>query len=511
MRLDELMLRQVARCPDRVAVFTSSVAWTYQKLGDKTREFAAVLARGGVGAASQVALCLSHGPAALAVLAACSSLGATAALMDPGAPRERLAALLRQVEPDCVVAEGELALEPAPARACWRVRLRGGEVLEGEGEAPARTAARAPGTPAPAYIVFTSGTTGRPKGIVMSHGAATAFIEGLIDFYGLAAGEVYASCSPLHFDFALLDMGLCLGAGGSLFLPERGRLYKPRQLAESFRRVGAAHVSGVPTIWKLLLRHAAEEVAALTGLRRIVFAGEHFPIPHIEQIYGLLPAVEIVNIYGQSESIACTFHVLPRPLPAGCTVLPVGEGHRDLQLFLVDDAGGLVTEAGQLGELYLSGKLLFDGYLRDPEETRRRLVPSPVDRAQRAFRSGDLCYRDAGGMLYFVGRKDHQVQIFGNRVEPEEIEGVIGGTGAVDDVCVVHEQGAAGAWLHAFAVPAAAAAAADVATLEADLRRRCAERLPGYMVPNRFHFVERLPLSANGKVDRNALLASLGS
>ncbi len=504
MRLDELMLRQVSRRPDRVAVFTSSVAWTYQKLGDKTREFAAVLERGGVGASSQVALCLNHGPAALAVLAACSSLGATAALMDPGAPRERLAALLRQVEPDCVVAEGDLELE----LACWRVRLRGGEVLEGEGEAPARRATLASGPLAPAYIVFTSGTTGRPKGIVMSHGAATAFIEGLIDFYELAAGEIYASCSPLHFDFALLDMGLCLGSGGSLFLPERGRLYKPRQLAESFRRAGAAHVSGVPTIWKLLLRHAAEEVATLTALRRIVFAGEHFPIPHIEQIYGLLPAVEIVNIYGQSESIACTFHVLPRPLPEGCTVLPVGEGHRDLQLFLVDDDGGLVTEAGQLGELYLSGKLLFDGYLRDPEETQRRLVPSPADRSQRAFRSGDLCYRDAGGMLYFVGRKDHQVQIFGNRVEPEEIEGVIGGTGTVDDVRVVHEQGAAGEWLHAFVVPKDAA---DVATLEADLRRRCAERLPGYMVPNRFHFVERLPLSANGKVDRNALLASLGS
>jgi acyl-CoA synthetase (AMP-forming)/AMP-acid ligase II len=186
----------------------------------------------------------------------------------------------------------------------------------------------------------------------------------------------------------------------------------------------------------------------------------------------------------------------------------VGKGHRELQLFLVDDEGRLVTSADQPGELYLSGGILFDGYLRNPEETQRRLVPSPADRSQRAFRSGDLCYRDAGGMLYFVGRKDHQVQIFGNRVEPEEIEGVIGGTGTVDDVCIVYEQGAAGEWLHAFVVPKDAV---EVATLEADLRQRCAERLPGYMVPNRFHFVGRLPLSANGKIDRNALLASLGS
>lgn len=503
----DILLGHTRSLADAAAIATLDRTWTYGELARAAEGFAARLAAAGVCSGDRVSLIVEGGHEAIALIAACSMLGAAFVPLDPGTPPERLRDLVRAIDPALVVAGGPI-MEPGgplgvPTAVLDREALR----------LPDRPVVRdGPPPPKPldtglAYLVFTSGSTGRPKGIMMSHLAAVSFLRGLIDFYRLPPTERYASCSPLHFDYALLDIGLCLGSGGTLVLPRRHAIRKPAAFVDELVRLGVRHVSGVPSIWKLILRYAPDAIGRLAGLRRIAFAGEHFPIPAIRTIYDALPDTRFVNIYGQSETIACAFAELPRPLPDDCKDLPVGPGHPDLELFLLDEDSRPLTSPYATGELYLRGKCLFSGYWDDPSETSRRLIPHPLRPRERepVFRTGDLGYFDRSGVFHFVGRKDNQVQIYGNRVELEEVESALSRHRGVAQCCVV-PGGDEDESLDAFIVALPRAAGPGFVD---ELREHCARLLPGYMRPCRYHLVDRLPLTSSGKTDRAALRASV--
>ncbi|HUX63543.1 AMP-binding protein [Sulfuricella sp.] len=481
--------------PERLAIVGMECSWTYHELAQHAEAYRAMLVAAGISAGDRVVFRLPNCPEAIALAAACAALRAPFVPLDLHAPEERIALLLEDVEPALIIGEGRYA--GAAARGIFN---DGKLHIEGRVQRISDTGFE------PLYIIFTSGSTGRPKGIMMSEAAVLAFFHGLIGFMQLPESSRYATTSPLHFDYFWLDAGLTLGSGGTLLLLDRTLLRQPRRLVEEIARSAARYVSAVPTVWKMILAVAEDDLVKLANLKEIVFAGEHFPQACIKRLYERLPGLVVTNVYGQSESIACAFQRLPSPLPQGLQHLPVGVGHTEAELFLIDAAGAEVIAPGVGGELHLKGRILFDGYYRNSLETLRRLVPDPRGLDGVVFRSGDWCYFDENKVFYFVGRIDNQVQVAGNRVELGEVEAVLLAHSAVNNVAVIAVEKEAGATLHAFVVSSEGLAENE---LEEQLRTHSAEWLPHYMRPNRFHLMKSLPLTSNGKTDALVLRSYL--
>ncbi|MGW6288080.1 AMP-binding protein [Streptomyces sp. NPDC055107] len=478
---------------------------SYGRLAELARDYAEALDSLGLDIGDRVVLESDTSTQALAVLLACSRLGLPFVPVSPETPDERLhgiievtgAALHLQADdgrrtglPEGVgtarFGGGRLAPERPPAR---RVRRR-------RELCPTDTA----------YMIFTSGTTGRPKGVVMSHRAVTSFYRGMCAEGIVGPGARVASTSPLQFDFSLLDIGLALGSGAALVPVPRTLMRWPTRFLRVLADTGATQVNGVPSIWRQALRHLPHVLETLTGIRGVLFCGEEFPLTELRQLQRLLPGARLVNCYGATESMACSFTDVPAPLPPDLERLSIGYAHRGAEMLLVDTAGRLVDGPGETGEIHLRTPALFTGYWGDAAASAAARVPDPAEprSGQLVLRTGDLAYRGPDGELYFRGRADSQVQLRGNRVELGEVERRLLEHEDVAAVAVlVRERDGADPALAACVVARDGAGAIDDGRLTAF----CARTLPAYMIPAEFHYPADLPVTTHGKVDRRALAA----
>ncbi|WP_236573428.1 AMP-binding protein [Streptomyces sp. GS7] len=508
--LHDFLLDPARHSPGDPAVIASPQAGhtavtTYAELTALVGEYAAELRALGVEPGARVILEADTTAPAVAMLLACSRAGLTFVPVSPETPRRRLESIVDAVQPALHLQElaGQRAdLPPSVGTARFGP---GGLAVD---RAPVRRPPRrtAPCVTDPAYVIFTSGTTGRPKGVVMSHRAVVAFYRGMLAHRIAGPEDRIASTSPLQFDFSLLNIGLALGSGASV-VPVPPRLVRwPRHLLRVLRETGATQVNGVPSIWRQALRHEPRRLAALDRLRGVLFCGEEFPLPELRRLQELLPTARIINCYGATESMACSFEDVPRPLPATCERLSIGIAHPGAEMLLVDEAGAVVDAPGVVGEIHLRSPALFSGYWDDPEATRAALVPDPLcpQSGQYVLRTGDLALRGPGGEFYFAGRTDSQVQINGNRVELAEVERrLTEHPGAAAATALPLPLPGGGQRLAAFVVPAAGHDLGDTGAL----REFCARTLPPYMVPQEIRLLDRLPTTAHGKVDRTALAA----
>ncbi|WP_405944995.1 AMP-binding protein [Streptomyces sp. NBC_00932] len=522
--LHDFLLRAVGTTPDRPAVVESprpgqTTVTTYGELGSLVHTYTAALEELGIETGARVILEAETTALSVAMFLACSRAGLTFIPVSPEMPGRRLLSIIATARPalHLQAADGERADIPHEVGAA---RFGpGGLAVERmpDWRTPRR---RTPCVTDPAYIIFTSGTTGRPKGVVMSHRAVVAFYRGMLAHRLATPEDRIASTSPLQFDFSLLNIGLALGSGASV-VPVPPRLVRwPRHFLRVLRETGATQVNGVPSIWRQALRYEPARLAALQGLRRVLFCGEVFPPAELRRLQELLTRAEFTNCYGSTESMACSFEPVPRPLPETADQLSIGIAHPGAELLLVDGTGEIVEEPGVPGELHLRSPALFTGYWDDPVATRAALVPDPLSpqSGQLVLRTGDLGVRGKDGEFYFCGRTDSQVQINGNRVELGEVEQQLQAYPGVTAAAVLALPGPdGGQHLTAFTVPATRRTSTDGSHGEANawdagaLRDFCARTLPPYMVPQDFHLVDTLPTTANGKVDRAALAAGVGA
>lgn len=497
------LLRHARARPGAAAIVSHGADYTYAQLERAAAACRDRLAAFGLRHGDAVAALMEPGFESVSLLIACGEIGCVFVPFNADLPAARVAGICRQVDAKLLVLGpgAQLTGEEAARSADRWATMQGSDIaVHGEpiaGPGPHRKVLESD----LAYVIFTSGSTGTPKGVAMSHRAALVAFRAIT-----AACDVrgrLGSVAPLGFDLSLLDTAAALGAGATIvYLPRRVGLH-PRRLFDELAAQRVRQLHSVPTLWSMLLKHCGDRLGELSDLRRIVAGGEELTVATVNALRARLPGLEVVNLYGQTESICCAFYPVPDPVPADWASIPIGTAYPGAEMLLFDEHGGRVTAAGVPGEIYLRAASMFEGYWRDDETTGRVLVRDPErpGSGERLLRTGDLAVLGPGG-LAFAGRRDHQVQIHGNRVELEEIERCLARAPGVRVAGVTDVHEGERHLVIAFVV-AHDPAAADPARL----REHCRASLPPYMVPARIVLAEELPQSASGKVDRRALAA----
>ncbi|HEV3049408.1 MAG TPA: amino acid adenylation domain-containing protein, partial [Longimicrobium sp.] len=499
-RVHELFAEQAARTPTAVAVRFEGAELTYAELDAHANRLAHYLRALGVGPEVRVGLCVERSPEMVVSILAVLKAGGAYVPLDPGYPAERLAFMLQDAAVPVLLTHS--TLEPRLPAHVARVVL-----LDVEGSAIAREPAHAPesGVAAQnlAYVIYTSGSTGRPKGAAIPHGGLARYLAWAGAEYGFEMGRGAPVHSSLSFDLTVTSLFVPLLAGEAVVLaPDEGAEALAAVLRSSgpfgFVKITPAHLS------LLLEQLAPGEAARATG--RFVVGGESLPGEVVARWSEVAPEVLITNEYGPTETVVgCCIHTL-RTREATAGAVPIGRPSPGTALYALD---GRMSPCpiGVPGELYVGGEQLGRGYLKRPGLTAERFVPDPfsAEPGARMYRTGDLVRWRSDGKLEYLGRLDEQVKIRGFRIELGEIEAALRqAPGVADCTVVVREDETGDRRLVAYVVGEAEAVEADA------LRDRLRQSLPEYMVPAAFVALERLPLTANGKLDRKALPAPEG-
>lgn len=494
--LDALFRAAAARTPDAVAVRDESATLTYAQLADAAREQARLLRAAGVRPGDRVLIGVERSVAEAVAVLGVLWAGAAYVGVEQSATDAHLARIVTRAEPTAALvgpADGETAarfrtLGTAPV-AVWDPTWEPApDPLEPAPEDPSRLA----------YVAFTSGSTGEPKGVAVPHRAVIRLVHEA-GFVRLGPGERMLRLSPLAFDASTLEVWGALLTGTALEVHPAG-LVSPTELG-AFLRERAVTVAWLTAgLFRLVEEFAPD---SLGGLKQLLTGGDVVPHEHTARVLARHPGLVVTNGYGPTENTTfTTTHSVSSPDEIDGP-LPIGRPVPGTRVYLLDARRRLLPP-GAVGELYAAGAGLADGYLGDPDETARSFGEFSPDLPERLYRTGDVVRLDSRGRLTFLGRADDQVKLRGYRVELSAIADVLSGHPAVQDAVVLVTDGdSAEKRLVAAVVPVPGAALAAT-----DLRSLLQRTLPAYMVPTLWTLVDGLPVTANGKVDRRALAAT---
>jgi amino acid adenylation domain-containing protein len=512
--LDALVDRQTRATPDRVAVSGTGGSLTYRELDRRTALLADELSERGVGPESLVAICLERGPLMVVALLAVLRAGGAYVPLDPGYPDERLAFVLSDSRAAVLITDRAGASRFAAGAPCV-VRVDGNApIVAGEGSRDARdrqgAPARARSASDAAYVIYTSGSTGRPKGVVIEHRSICNHMLWMQDRFPLRADDRVVQRTPFSFDASVWEFYAPLIAGARLVLAGPHDT-DPAALVRLLREERITVLQVVPSFLDVLLDEP--EFDGTLALRRVFAGGEALSARIVRRFHDRFDA-ELCNLYGPTEAtIDASFWVSPGAVSSATA--PIGRPVANTQLYVLD-SGDNPVPIGVAGELFVGGDGLARGYVGSPELTAERFVPNPFSRepSSRLYRTGDTVRFLADGNLEFLGRADQQIKLRGFRIELDEVEAVLAdhplvregvvtcaSAGSVDQrllACVVVERSP-----EADTRPASRDRARPA--LIEDLRAHLRRRLPDFMVPDSFLFIDELPRLPSGKVDRKAL------
>ena len=359
---------------------------------------------------------------------------------------------------------------------------------------------------APFYILFTSGSTGEPKGVIITLDCLEHFVNWMLTEQQFSNGaEVFLNQAPFSFDLSVMDLYCSLATGGALFSISRDLIENPKKLYNALATSGVTTWVSTPSFAQMCLVEDKFDRAMLPRVRRFLFCGETLAPQTAAQLLARFPQAQVWNMYGPTEATVATTSVqIDGVLLEKYSPLPVGRVMPGTTIFILDENGVEVSE-NERGEIIIAGPNVSPGYAARPDLTDRAFFKY---RDQRAYRTGDLGrFRD--GLLFFEGRIDEQIKLTGYRIELGDVEVNLRALPTVRDAVVIPvvKNGAAQS-LTAFVTLTTRNETSDF-QLAHNLRRQLAERLPAYMLPRKFIFLNVFPMTANGKVDRTALAKSL--
>jgi amino acid adenylation domain-containing protein len=497
---------------------------TYEELFVASNRLAHGLRAAGVRRQSRVAICLERGANSIVAMLAALKADAIYVPIHGKGPRERAARILADCAPDAIIVDERsvdpilAALDPAAPRPPFlllgeRGRARGLSNREWMHQAEIDAQ---PCDPMPyanidtdlAYILYTSGSTGQPKGVMISHLNIVNYIDWAVGYFAMGPGERVLGTSPFHFDMSTFDVFATQKSGGTLCLASEEEALFPTLLLPWMEGEGVTLWKGVASLLAQMARAGAIRPGRLPDLKKVLFSGERLPTKALMTWMAAFPDKRFYNVYGPTEAtgISSAFAVDSIPESADTNV-PIGQACANTEMLILTDADRL-AETDEQGEICIRGSSLSRGYWNDAERTRLAFIDNPLSHipGDRLYRTGDLGFRGGDGNVRLVGRRDEQVKWMGYRIELGEIVTALQSLPEVEEGAVLLLPGRASGTDELVAFVNLAEGALP-ATILGELRRV----LPPYMVPRKLVPVPFLPRSDSGKIDREALRRIAGS
>lgn len=476
--------------PDKLAVVDEKGSDTYAGLADKARRVGTFLSEKGVRCNDVVVVLLEKERAALPAFWGANYAGAVYAPMDCHAPVGRLQLIMEVLQPACILTDEEnydKALELTSAdnvyllEEAFRKTPDGNRLAAIQGQRIDTD---------PVYIICTSGSTGVPKGVVISHRAVIDFTEEASESMEFSREEVFANQAPFYFDASVPDLYCTIRNGATLhIIPEKWFSF-PIRVLEYIRDNGVNAIFWVPSALIVTANLRALGEVDVTCLKKIMFCGEVMPVKQYNMWKKYVPDAKYVNYYGPSETTyASTYYVIDREFENE-EALPIGRAALNTGVLILSE-NDRPCEPGETGELCIRGSGVALGYYNNPEKTKEVFVQNPLASFYRdiMYRTGDLVKENARGEIEYVGRKDFQIKHMGYRIELGEIEAAAVNASGVSRAGCIYRDNRIVLFYEGKAQ-------------EAELQQALQERLPDYMLPQEYILLQQLPLNANGKIDR---------
>ena len=497
-RIEALVESQVDVAPEALALSSGGRRLSYRALDERANQVAHRLRQLGVGPDMPVAICVDRSPDLVVGLLGILKAGGAYVPLDPSMPPARLVFAIEDAGARAIVTEERFQSSLFRVSSLPTVLLDGDQAaLDGE---PVTRLVADEGRVSHdrAYIIYTSGSSGIPKGVEVEHRSVVNVVRDLISRLRLGPGDVWTAITSVAFDVASLDIWGALAAGARLDLVEPKAVTDGASLTAAIREAGTTVLLGTPTLWRVLLDSGWPGQPGL----KMICGGE--PLNRGVADALLQRGAELWNQYGPTEA---TMYATTEQVTDGEGLLTVGRAIANVRTYVLD-ARGEPVPTGVAGELWIGGVQVARGYLNRPEENTRSFAADPWVPGERRYRTGDLGRYRADGRLEFIGRLDTQVKVRGYRVELGEIETVIGSHPAILSATVLAPgRGGAAQRLAAYLV----VKAGESQPTEEDLRVFLGTRLPVHMIPSDFILLDALPVTSGGKTDRRALAATAGT
>lgn len=502
------------RWPDRTAI-VDPAGWgvTYAELDDRANRLAGFLIAVGVQPGDRVGVIVPKGVSALVAFIGILKARAAYVPADYTAPAERNRAILSdcQVRVAVLSGSGIAILEswpqdvPAPAALVFLDAPPSASPLAGASvhtwdAALAHPAGRVEGRTRDdlAYILYTSGSTGIPKGVMLSHENALSFVDWCTDVFHPTETDRFSSHAPFHFDLSVLDIYVPLKHGATVHVVSEGVGKAPKELAEFIASNRLTVWYSTPSILSLLAQFGNLASRDYSALRLVLFAGEVFPVKHLRDVVSLWPHPVYYNLYGPTETNVCTFAQIPAPVPPErSTPYPIGYACAHCETLVIDSDGRELPE-GHDGLLCIAGPSVFPGYWNRPEANAKAFL---MRNDTRWYNTGDVVRFEPGEGFIYLGRRDRMVKRRGYRIELGEIERGLYQHPSIEEAAVVAlADEASGVRILAYLSVRAGQRASII-----EMKIFCGQQLPSYMSPDAFVFLDRLPRTSTNKVDYQAL------
>ncbi len=508
--------RAAERAPDDEAIRFGGSVLTYGELADRSSRLARVLRERGVSRGDRVGILARKGIESATAIYGIMKAGAAYVPLDTSAPIDRLVLIAK----DCGIEH--LVSEPAKSDAA-RAMMAAGVPLRSAIGCHARESTNVPGIAwdevfaAPlaaavpdaneldlAYVLYTSGSTGVPKGVVHTHRSALAFAQVAAQTYGLRPGDRVTNHAPLHFDLSTLDYFATAVAGATTVVIPEIYTKLPASLSKLLEDERVSVVYAVPSALAQLAMYGALQDRNLTHIRWVLFGGEPFPPKHLRELMRALPNAQVSNVYGPTEVNGVTYWVVPPVAEDDDAPIPIGRAFDNVDLLVINEHGDRAA-TGAAGELWVRSPTMMQGYWGRPDLDEGAFAFRPDEGAQETVfhKTGDLVREDTNGVLHFLGRKDRQIKSRGHRVELDEVESVLMTHVGVEAAAVYAVPDAQGN----IAIEASVVLLPASSTTVAELTQHAARALPPYALPQRLEIAKSLPRTATDKIDRVALRA----